>query len=68
VTEDELNRYRTDFMKRIGVLEVSSYGGGHPRSAVISRTDRDDMAIHGLSMEECRDLHYALGRLLELAA
>lgn len=66
MTDDERDRYRLNFAKRIGVIEISSYGGGHPRSATIRSLERDDMAIHNLSMEEVRDLHYALGRLLEL--
>jgi hypothetical protein len=56
------------FDKTIGKIRIYSHGGGWPRWVLIERTDRDDMAIHGLSMEECRDLHYALARLLELAA
>jgi hypothetical protein len=60
--------YHDTFDKQIGNIRVLSYGGGAPRWVRVHRTDRDDMAIHNLSMEECRDLHYALGRLLELAA
>lgn len=52
-----------DFDKRIGRLRVLSYGGGSPRWVRIT-TDRDDDAIQNLSVEECRDLRYALDRLL----
>lgn len=57
--------YRDTFYKQIGSLRVLSYGGASPRWVKIMRTDRDDMAIHNLSMEDCRDLQYALTRLLE---
>ena len=50
--------------KQIGNVRVLSYGGGAPRWVRIHRTDRDDMAIHNLTMEEVRDLRYALDRLL----
>jgi hypothetical protein len=56
--------YHDTFDRQIGSLRVLSYGGGAPRWVRIMRTDRDDMAIHNLSMEDCRDLHYALSRLL----
>lgn len=57
--------YHDTFDKQIGSLRVLSYGGGSPRWIRVSRTDRDDMAIQNLSTEEVRDLHYALGRLLD---
>jgi hypothetical protein len=60
--------YHDTFDKQIGNVRVLSYGGGWPRWVRIFRTDRDDMSIQNLTMEEARDLHYALGRLLELAA
>jgi len=65
MTDDDLARYRLNFMKRVGGLEVSSYGGAHPRSATISRRDRDGQEIR-LSMEEVLDLRYALDRLVTL--
>jgi len=58
--------YHDSYQKRIGCLLVEAPGGGAPRWTRITRTDRDDMAIHGLSPEEVRDLHYALGRLIDL--
>jgi len=60
--------FNDTFDKQIGTLRVISYGGGHPRWVRIRRTDSADSAGQSLSMEEARDLHYALGRLLELAA
>ena len=54
------------FDKRIGTLRVLSHGGGSPRWVEIMRTDRDDVAIQNLTLEECRDLRYALDRLLAL--
>ena len=59
---------RLAFNKEIGSLRVMSFDGSHPRYVDIFRVDRDDMAINNLTVEECRDLHYALGRLLELSA
>jgi hypothetical protein len=57
--------YHDTFDKQIGSLRVLSYGGGAPRWVRIMRTDREDMAIQNLTMEECRDLHYSLERLLD---
>ena len=59
---------RMAFNKEIGSLRAMSFDGSHPRYVDILRVDRDDMAINNLTVEECRDLHYALGRLLESAA
>jgi len=57
--------YNETFDKQIGNVRVLSYGGGSPRWVIINRTDRDDMVIRNLSMEEARDLRYALDRLLD---
>ena len=56
--------FNDTFDKRINTVRVLSYGGGSPRWVRIFRTDREDMSIQNLTMEDCRDLHYALGRLL----
>lgn len=56
--------YHLNYDKKIGNVRVLSYGGGAPRWVRIFRTDRDDMAIENLSMEEARDLRYALDRLI----
>jgi hypothetical protein len=53
-------RFSETFDKQIGSLRVLSYGGGAPRWVRIMRTDRDGAGIQNLSMEECRDLRYAL--------
>lgn len=58
--------YRDTYRKQIGNLLIEAPGGGYPRWTRIVRTDRDDMEITGLSSEEVRDLHYALGCLLGL--
>lgn len=58
--------YHETFDKQIGSLRVLSYGGGSPRWVRIMRTDRDDMAIQNLTMEEVSDLRYALDRLIEM--
>lgn len=51
------------FDKRIGRLRVISYSGSSPRWVEVSCDDH--LVLHGLTMEEVRDLHYALGRLLD---
>lgn len=58
--------FHLNFKKTIGHVDVESHGGGSPRCVSIARTDRDDMAIANLSMEQARDLRYALDRLLTL--
>lgn len=49
------------FDKAIGNIRVKSGGGGSPRWVTIE-------APGSLSMEEVRDLHYALSRLLDTFA
>lgn len=55
--------FHLNYVKEIGDIKVSSYGGGSPRWVEIKR--RDD-SFCTMSIEECRDLRYALDRLLEL--
>jgi hypothetical protein len=38
-----------------------------PRWLEIERTDRSDCRLFGLNLEQARDLHYALGRLIAQA-
>ncbi len=57
--------YHAKFDKQIGLIRVVSYGGGEPRTADVEYENRP---LYGLSMEECRDLHYALGRLLDFTS
>lgn len=56
-------RYHDTFDKKVGRLRVLSYGGGSPRWVRIM--SGEDNVISNMTMEEARDLHYALGRLIE---
>jgi len=60
--------YHAKFDKKLGLIRVVSYGGGEPRTATIEYDSQENRTLYGLSMEEVRDLHYALGRLLDFTS
>lgn len=57
------SRYHDTFKKEVGLIKVESYGGGSPRWVRIDYNN--ESSTFSLSVEEVRDLHYALTRFLE---
>jgi hypothetical protein len=63
---EEARRVASNFSKTIGYVYLG-LTPPWPRWLTIRRTDRDDMELSGLTLEQARDLHYALGRLIAQA-